>query len=110
MSTQKVKETPRQRITRFNSQQQYWSRYGYSPICQQSLCIICKHYSVWTSYEGESDVDCAVNSKIFDIEEQVLHCGKFKAIQDWNLKVENLLTRVLSDIINDLFGKQKNLF
>lgn len=88
------KETPRQRIYRFNRQVQLLQSIDNSSnFCEQDICTFCTHFIIYPDYESSyGDPDCLVRAPHWeDGDTPILHCRKFKATKDWEIRLLTLL-------------------
>jgi hypothetical protein len=105
-----IKESPRERLYRFNAQLESIQRTcpdGYSrSCCPQDICCICYHLSVFKSQEGDVDADCMVNAKHWkEGDKEILHCRKFRAIDNWHIKIVSILNDIMYDYCERLQNK-----
>jgi len=84
-----LSETPRQRIYRFNRQVKILKEIDYNTnFCEQPICTFCEYFSVW-----EDDADCrvAASAWVNGDQDEILHCRKFRAIKNWQVKLLTIL-------------------
>jgi hypothetical protein len=109
------KETPRQRIARFNNQiksiQETYNNFDSTP---QPLCTFCVHLKVYTDLEGTTDADCDANAKPWrEAHDFVSQCAEFRVISGYKIKAEMLITesykRVADRLLKERTKEEANI-